>query len=48
MNYGEYNIDDIPPYDGSSVDGFRVAFHKKDFANALTLCKQIKDKGYRI
>ena len=30
MNYGEYDIDDLPPYDGSSIDGIRVAFHKKN------------------
>ena len=29
INYGEFNIDDIPVYDGSSVDGIRVCFHKK-------------------
>ena len=35
MNYGEYNIEDLPDYDGSSVDGIRVAFHKKDLVKAL-------------
>ncbi len=29
MNYGEYTIDDLPLYDGSSIDGIRLAFHKK-------------------
>ena len=29
MNYGEFNIVDLPDYDGSSIDGIRVAFHKK-------------------
>lgn len=29
MNYGEYDVDDLPVYDGSSIDGIRVAFHKK-------------------
>lgn len=29
MNYGEYNIEDLPDYDGSSIDGIRIAFHKK-------------------
>lgn len=48
VNYGEYNAEDIPLYDGSSVDGFRVAFHKKDLAESLLLCKQIKEKGYLV
>jgi 4-hydroxy 2-oxovalerate aldolase len=48
MNYGEYDVDDIPEYDGSCVDGIRVAFHKKDMEPALNVCEQIKAKGYRV
>ncbi len=48
MNYGEYNIDDLPSYDGSSIDGIRVAFHKKNLNEALKLCEQIKAKGYLV
>ncbi|MCI8565600.1 MAG: 3-hydroxy-3-methylglutaryl-CoA lyase [Lachnospiraceae bacterium] len=48
MNYGEFNIKDLPPYDGSSIDGIRVAFHKKNLEEALILCEQIKAKGYLV
>lgn len=48
MNYGEYNIEDLPSYDGSSIDGIRVAFHKKNLNEALKLCEQIKAKGYLV
>ena len=48
MNYGEYDIDDLPDYDGSSVDGVRVTFHKKNLKEALELCKRIQDKGYLV
>lgn len=48
MNYGEYNIDELPVYDGSSIDGIRVAFHKKNLTEALELCKAIKAKGYLV
>lgn len=48
MNYGEYRIEDLSPYDGSSIDGIRVAFHKKDLVGALELCEQIKAKGYLV
>lgn len=48
MNYGEYSVDDLPPYDGTSIDGIRVAFHKKNLDASLTLCKQIKEKGYLV
>ena len=48
MNYGEYFIDDLPNYDGRSIDGLRIAFHKKNRFDALELCKQIKAKGYKV
>lgn len=48
MNFGEYDINELPDYDGSSIDGIRVAFHKKDCSEALKLCKKIKEKGYKV
>ncbi len=48
MNYGEYDINDLPEYDGSSIEGIRVAFHKKNLVEALKLCEQIKEKGYKV
>jgi 4-hydroxy 2-oxovalerate aldolase len=48
MNYGEYNIDELPPFDGSSIDGIRVAFHKKNLKESLDLCRAIKAKGYLV
>ena len=48
MNYGEYNIDDLSYNDGNSIDGIRVAFHKKDMQAAMDLCHQIKAKGYLV
>lgn len=48
VNYGEYNIEDLPEHDGSSVDGIRIAFHKRNLNEALTLCEQIKAKGYLV
>jgi len=47
-NYGEFNIEDLVPYDGTSIDGIRVAFHKKNRFEALEFCRQIKDKGYLV
>ncbi|MBR1854637.1 MAG: aldolase catalytic domain-containing protein [Lachnospiraceae bacterium] len=48
MNYGEYDVEDLPVYDGSSIDGIRVAYHKKNRYEALELCKKIMDKGYLV
>ena len=47
-DYGKYNLDDLPEYDGTSVDGLRVAFHKKDRYAGLEECRQIKAKGYKV
>ena len=48
INYGEYDADKLPLYDGSSVDGIRIAFHKKNLVEALNFCKKVKAKGYLI
>lgn len=48
MNYGEYDIEDLPTCDGTSIDGIRVAFHKKNVDDALILCEKIKAKGYLV
>ena len=48
MNYGEYDPDALPECDGSSIDGIRVAFHKKNASEALKLCEVIKKRGYLV
>ena len=48
MNYGEYDIEDLPDCDNSSIEGIRVAFHKKNLNESLDLCEQIKAKGYKV
>lgn len=47
-DYGKYCPEDLPEYNGTSVDGLRVAFHKKDRVAALEECKAIKNKGYKV
>lgn len=48
MNYGEYEISQLPTYNGSGINGIRVAFHKRDMVPALVLCQQIQEKGYDV
>ncbi|MBQ6349513.1 MAG: aldolase catalytic domain-containing protein [Methanobrevibacter sp.] len=48
LNYGEYDIDDIEPYDGTSIDGIRIAYHKKDRYEALDFCEKVQAKGYMV
>lgn len=48
INYGEYDIEDIPCRRDGYIDGIRVAFHKKDASEALDFCRRIKEKGYLV
>lgn len=48
VNYGEYDIQDIDLNNNTSVDGFRVAFHKKDSKEALEFCEELQNKGYDV
>lgn len=48
INYGEYDVENLPQYDGTSIDGIRVAFHKKDIDEALKICEIIINKGYKL
>lgn len=47
-DHGKFNPYDLPFYDGKSIDGFRVAFHKKDRFGGLADCKRVKEKGYKV
>lgn len=48
MDYGTYQAEDLPQWDGSSVDGIRVTFHKKDLEPAMELARKVMDKGYKV
>lgn len=48
MNFNEFDVNDLPVNDGSSIDGIRVAFHKKNLKEAIDLCYEIKKKGYLV
>lgn len=48
INFGEYDIHHLPENDATSVDGIRVAFHKKDIVDALKFCEGVVQKGYKL
>ncbi len=48
MNYGEYDVRKLPQRSEDGLDGIRVAFHKRDMAEAVELCKEIQKKGYQV
>lgn len=45
-DYGNINLELIK--EGIDIDMIRVAFHKKNFREAIQQCKEIKDMGYKI
>lgn len=48
INYGEYDVSQLPHHTSFTIDGLRVAFHKKNIKPALEMCKSIKEKGYKV
>lgn len=48
INYGEVEVNDIPEYDGTSIDGIRVCFKKKERIEALEYARIVKEKGYKV
>lgn len=48
MDYGKFNPDNLAPCTEQSIDGLRLAFHKKDMFNMVPVCKKIMEKGYKV
>lgn len=48
VNYGDLDIDTLPVYENGIIDGIRVAFHKENVNEALKLCRQINERGYKV
>lgn len=48
IDYGKFDIDQLLPRDETTLDGIRVAFHKKDRFQAIEWGKKIIAKGYMM
>lgn len=48
MDYGKFTVDNFNPRTENGIDGIRMAFHKKDWHNALLAGRKIIDKGYKF
>lgn len=48
INYGEYSVEHLPECTEDSIEGIRVAFHKKNRIEAIDFCKKIQEKGYKV
>lgn len=48
INYGEFDIKEVPFRDETKIDGIRLAFHKKDVTGALEFAKGVIGKGFKL
>ncbi len=48
INFGDFDMKNLPPQSQAKIDGIRLAFHKKDIKNALRNSKQIIALGYKL
>lgn len=47
-DHGKFDPEMLPEYDGTSLDGLRVAFHKKNRIEGIEDCIKVKAKGYKV
>ena len=48
MDYGKFNADNLQNRTEDGIDGIRVAFHKKDCKDVISLGRKIIEKGYQF
>lgn len=48
MDYGKFNVDNLPQRSEKTIDGIRVAFHKKDMRDIPAIGRKIMEKGYQF
>lgn len=47
-DYSRYTIEQLEPYDGTSIDGVRACFFKEERYDVIAFCHSIKEKGYKL
>ncbi|MBR4651578.1 MAG: aldolase catalytic domain-containing protein [Prevotella sp.] len=48
IDYGKFNVDNLESRTNKSIDGLRIAFHKKDMHKIVPDCRKIIEKGYEL
>lgn len=52
IDYGMFDFSTLKPYDGTSIDGLRIGFTRKNFENdkeeILECLEEVKQKGYKL
>ena len=47
-DYSRYSIDQLEPFDGTSIDGVRACFFKEERHDVMEFCRSIREKGYKL
>lgn len=48
IDYGKFNVDNLHERTENSIDGIRMAFHKKNCLDMIPLGRKIIEKGYKF
>ena len=48
IDWDRYNLDNLPEYDGKSVDAIRVVFPHDKYREGIEVGKRVKEKGYNL
>lgn len=48
INFGDFDVKNLPSKEQTSIDGIRLAFHKKDIDKAFETAYKIKELGYNL
>lgn len=48
IDYGKFNVDNLQPHQEDGIDGIRMAFHKKNRLDMISLGQKIIEKGYQF
>lgn len=48
IDWDRYDLDNLPEYDGKSIDAIRVVFPHNKFKEGIAVGSEIKKKGYKV
>ncbi len=48
IDYGTYDFSKLPDRVENGIDGIRIAFHKKNYKDAIEIAKIVLNKGYEV
>lgn len=46
--HNKYDVEELEPYDGETIDAVRVTFHDYDIDEGLAFINKVQEKGYKV